>query len=457
MASHKGQATGSALAGSAALAVARDNSFGRWTGEGQAAGPRIASGVVIPHVTPSFTAGRDATFFAIGSCFARNVEERLEQAGARVTSRNIAVRDLGNGNARAGGVFNKYTPLSILQELQWAADPASFPAAALLEGGKNTFIDPYLSLQAGQGTLAEVMARRAEIAAYFAQAFTADVVILTFGLTETWFDAKTGLALNEAPPPRLLTRDPDRFRFACLDLEECRQAMDQILALLARHGKAGQKRVVTVSPVPLGRTFTGDDVIVANMTSKSTLRTAAKALCATDGGPDYFPSYEAVTLSDPRLSWQSDRRHVSDFIVGQIIATFMARYGVTQDVALAQDRPDKLPDTLPDIAPNAALMAKMARDIDTYKNRIIALERAARVGAPSEGPVRAGKGDGIVPPLAALPEPMRQDGDVAQWLAAAASPVAFMARLYREMRKYKERVKALQLELRAKSQDRERP
>ena len=433
MARHEGQASPITTAGSAVLAQARENAFDRWAGDAQAAGPRIGAGVVIPQVTPSFRVGPEATFFAIGSCFARNVEERLEQAGARVTSRDIAVRDLGNGNARAGGVFNKYTPLSVLQELQWAADPASFPVQAFLEGGKDRYIDPYLSLQAGQGNLAEVTARRHEIAAYFAQAFSADVVILTFGLTETWFDAKTGLALNEAPPPRLLARDPDRFRFACLDVDQCRQIMDEILALLARHGKAGQKRVVTVSPVPLGRTFTGEDVIVANMTSKSTLRTAAKALCATPDGPDYFPSYEAVMLSEPRLSWQSDRRHVSDFIVGQIIGTFMARYGVTASVdPVAKD----------DTPPETALLAQMARDIDRYKNRIIALERAATRPDP------VAWANGTLPPLAALPEPMRQDKAVAQWLADAPTPVAFMVRIYREMRKYKDRIKAMQQEAR---------
>ncbi len=403
-----------------ALETSRHNLLSRWVGGDEPAAERLRRRLVVPAGRQSFFANPDDSFFAIGSCFARHTEERLEQAGARVTSRNIQVRDLGNRSAREGGIFNKYTPLSILQELRWAAGIEDYPEAALLPVGNDKYYDPYLSAKAGNASREELMARRREIGAYFAQAFDADVVILTLGLIEVWHDLETGLTLNEAPQPRILARHPERFGFSRLSLEQCDAALGEIHAILREHGKAGQKIVLTVSPVPLGRTFTDDDVIVANTTSKSTLRVAALRLAEQAEGLDYFPSYEAVTLSDPALAWQNDRLHVSDLVVGQIIQTFLYRYGVT----------DHEPPALPELAPDMAAPAdddtlrQLARDLDRYKNQAIRLQAQLRDSA--------GK-----PDLGTLPRALTRDPSFRKWHDEAADTQALLLRLYREMTKYK--------------------
>lgn len=369
-----------------ALRLSRDNPRDRWSGSGeQSAEERIGRRIVVPVGRQSFMAGPDDTFFAIGSCFARNVEERLEGAGATVTSRRIEVRDLGNTSAREGGVFNKYTPVSILQELKWAAGIESYPEVALLEERKDSFYDPYLSSKAARGSIDELMARRAQIGQYFSQAFDADVVVITLGLIESWNDRNTGLSLNEAPAPKLLARAGDRFRFETLDLETCEQAVKETIAILKTHGKPGQRVVMTVSPVPLGRTFTDQDIIVANMTSKSTLRVAAMRQAEQTEGLDYFPSYEAVVTSDPLLSWQRDRRHVSDAVVGQIIETFLKRYGVSQraeddlEAALEALRNDPSFQQWSARAEDSEeLMAKLNQDLNKYKNMVIRLQKELR-------------------------------------------------------------------------------
>lgn len=364
-----------------ALEEARNNAEGRWSvGEGSAA-DRIRTRIVVPRGRQSFTLSPKNTFFAVGSCFARNVEERLQVSGAEVTSLRIGVRDLGNESAREGGVFNKYTPVSILQELKWAAGLEQFPEEALLPDGPGTFYDPYLSGKAGRGSKPELMARREEIRQYFAQAFEADVVILTLGLIETWIDRRTGLTLNEAPNPRLLARSSDRFAFERLSLEQCEAALGEAYAILQRHGKPGQKRILTVSPVPLGRTFTGEDIIVANTTSKSTLRVAALRLIEREADLDYFPSYEAVLHSDPSLSWQRDRRHVSDVVVGQIIQTFLSRYGVSEEAvpdiesAIEMLKSDPAFRKLESVSEDDdALIARLNQEVNKYKNMVIKLQ-----------------------------------------------------------------------------------
>jgi len=367
------------------LETSRNNINNRWTGADGSAADRIGQKMVVPVGRQSFKAKPGDTFFAIGSCFARNVEERLELAGAEVTSRNINVRDLGNESAREGGIFNKYTPVSILQELKWAAGIETYPEAALLPVGGGNFTDPYLAGKSARGSKDELLARRAEVGTYFAQAFEADVIILTLGLIESWVDNETGLSLNEAPNPRILARNKGRFSFETLSLEQCETAMEEIWAILEAHGKPGQKKIVTISPVPLGRTFTQDDIIIANMTSKSTLRVVAQRFAARTEGLDYYPSYEVVMHSDPNLSWQADRRHVSDVIVGHIIQTFLERYGVSpateHDVkaevaALKNDKSFQV--WSENAVDQEALFARLNAEVNKYKNMNIKLQAELR-------------------------------------------------------------------------------
>ncbi|WP_128255036.1 GSCFA domain-containing protein [Falsirhodobacter deserti] len=350
-----------------ALRTGRDNPLDRWNGTDASAAARIAKRIVIPQGRQSFTASAADTFFAIGSCFARNVEERLQDAGATVSSLRLDLPDLGDSAARATGILNKYNPHAILQELRWASGAERFPEEALFQlEGDDVWHDPHLRQNSGNGTKEQVLARRKALNAYFAQAFDADVVIITLGLIEAWVDLQTELTLNVLPDPKFLARNKGRFAFRCLSVKDCVTALKNIIAVLRAHGRKDQRIVLTVSPVALGRTFTDEDVIIANMTSKATLRVAAHRLTQDLDGVDYFPSYEAVLHSDPALAWQEDRLHVSDFMVGRIIGEFLGRYGVLSPVvADAGGEEDE----------TAAMLAALRRDVDRYKNRIIALER----------------------------------------------------------------------------------
>ncbi len=304
--------------------------FNRWSKGKGSARDRIALGVTIPEWNPSFQIAPNAKVFAIGSCFARNVEAELLRLGVEVSSADLKNELLEIRTNLQIGLLNKYNPLSIHQELEWAAGVSAFPEQGLIQLGDNPekYVDPYLREQARPGTLETLKARREQLKDYFAQAFQADLVILTLGLTETWFDRVTRRALAEIPSPRLMKQYRDRFQFKILSYPECLAVLQSVCTLLKKYGKPDLKIVVTVSPVALERTFSGQDVIVANMMSKSTLRSAAGAIASSVEGVDYFPSYEAAIVSDPTLVWQPDRRNVTDFIVAQIIGEFTRRYGL---------------------------------------------------------------------------------------------------------------------------------
>jgi len=354
-----------------ALKNSKQNPFDRWLGNEDSARERILRNVIVPQGKQSFTADPDHTFFAIGSCFARNVEERLELSGASVLSRNLDAERIESQSARLAGILNKYTPLSILQELQWACGEATFDEDMLLEISEGQFYDPHLRLGGGTMSRAEQMARRTYVTTYFQQIFEADVVVITLGLIESWFDTQTGTYLNELPAPKVLAKQRDRFLFKTLSVQDCKNILNDIHRILKAHGKAGQKIVMTVSPVPLGRTFSGDDIVVANTTSKNTLRAAAHEFINATEEIDYFPSYEAVTLSNPEIAWQPDRLHASDFVVGRIIDTFLQRYGVK---ATNMDADDVQIDNTEE----ATILIQLNRDVNRYKNQIIHLEKKLR-------------------------------------------------------------------------------
>ncbi len=181
--------------------------------------------------------------------------------------------------------------------------------------------------QARKGTLNFVRTRQERLRQYFGRAFEADLVIITLGLTETWLDRTTRLALAEVPSPRLLKQYGNRFACKVLTYPECAAVIKSIYTILRKYDKPDLKIVITVSPVPLERTFSDQDVIVANMMSKSTLRSVAGAFAAVTNGVDYFPSLEAVMFSAPNLVWMKDQRNMEYFMVDRIISEFVHRYG----------------------------------------------------------------------------------------------------------------------------------
>lgn len=136
------------------------------------------------------------------------------------------------------------------------------------------------------------------------------------------------------------------------------------------HGKPNLRMIITVSPVPLNRTFTNQDVIVANTTSKSTLRSAAHAFCEATERVDYFPSFEAAMYSEPSIVWEGDRRHVTDFMVGEIIRIFMERYGFASVSEPLEDNSIPFQQT-----PEMKVIIKLKQETKLLKQRIIELEK----------------------------------------------------------------------------------
>lgn len=285
------------------------------------------SGIAEVACEPTFTLVQGEAVFTIGSCFARNIEARLAGAGFQLPTLSISLPPEERASDTDNDVLNKYPPHSMLNELRWALEPdAVFPAEGFLQVRSNRWHDPHLAGNVAPASLERVTERRAMVQEIYRQIPTCRIVVITLGLAEAWFDRKTGLYMNGAPPTAAARSDPERFRFDVLTVDEISSALEEIHALLQRHGHPDVRILLTVSPVPFKTTFTGRDAISANAYSKSALRAAAEGFVLGHDDVDYFPSYEVVTHTPRSAAYIQDNRHVTASVVNEIVDRVVEAY-----------------------------------------------------------------------------------------------------------------------------------
>ncbi len=274
-----------------------------------------------PTLRPSFTFDKNSSIFVIGSCFASNIEQYLSEKEYNLCS---LVKGLNPG------ALNKYTPASIYEEVKWARDILERDDTVSTADAQKCFFrlpdgrvcDVQLHQSQPKSEEEAIEARKIVYHAY-RQLFSCDVVIITLGLIEAWYDTVTGRYICETPS-KWLAREKGRFQFETLDFDTCMQFMRQAIELISRDRTP--RMLVTTSPVVLGRTFTNDDVLVANMYSKSVLRAVTGQIVRENDFIDYFPSYESVMLTRKSAVWRDDFMHVSESFVKQIMARVERTY-----------------------------------------------------------------------------------------------------------------------------------
>jgi hypothetical protein len=168
---------------------------------------------------------------------------------------------------------------------------------------------------------------------------TADVLIITLGLSELWYDRTTNEPLWRAIP--LSQFDTDRHAFKVLSVADTVAALETIERLRVKNVPR-LKIVYTVSPVRLRATFRPVSALTANSASKAIVRAALdeflRAHWAQVGKTYfYFPSYELV-LDVFQDSFESDNQHVYASVVARVLDLFARWY-----TALPVDEPKSTP------------------------------------------------------------------------------------------------------------------
>jgi len=150
-----------------------------------------------------------------------------------------------------------------------------------------------------------------------------DVLVLTLGLSEVWYDESSGEPLWRAIPAKYY--DPQRHLFRVESIGSTVASLQKIDELRERY-LPNLKIIFTVSPVRLKATFRPISAITANSASKAILRAGLDEFLRlkwqeVNKTYYYFPSYEMVTeiFKEP---FREDNRHLYDYVPSQILSVF---------------------------------------------------------------------------------------------------------------------------------------
>ncbi len=293
-----------------------------------------------------------AKIFALGSCFAESISERLQRAKFSVTTNPFGV------------LFN---PLSIASAIERLSDTRVFAVCDIREGREGFFsFDAHSSLDGKTHT--EIFANLNQAVAQGSKALhDADWVILTFG-TAWVYEREGKVVANCHKQP---AKEFERRRLSVEEIVERYRTLFE--------GVLRDKRVLlTVSPVRhLG------DGLQENSLSKAILRLAVEELVAKYENAHYFPSYEILIddLRDYRY-YADDLAHPSKMAVEYVWERF-CEYALTdkarellpkieQIVSAAEHRPFN-----PESDAHRAFCRKMLAKVEEMPEIDFALEKEA--------------------------------------------------------------------------------
>ncbi len=285
-------------------------------------GPRLRESLLTWPGRPGLIT-RETKVASIGSCFAGNIKRWLVENGYPYLQCEEGPGAF-NSSVRVGEVYSTACLRQIIEHAHGRFHPVE--EFWTLDGCP---ADPYRSriLWPDEDAARRERAQHAEAIARMIR--QADVLIVTLGFSEVWRSRADGSVFAMMP----IDYDPRRHEFHVLSVAENHSNLETAYALL-RSKNPRLQLVVTLSPVPLNRTFTSADCIVADCSSKARLRVAIDEFVTRHPEVVYFPSFEMVreVEVDP---WEEDGRHVRPEVVARIMEAFMASCGPVAGSAAA--------------------------------------------------------------------------------------------------------------------------
>lgn len=169
-----------------------------------------------------------------------------------------------------------------------------------------------------------------------------DMFVFTLGLIEAWIHTESGRVVPLAPGVIVGGETADGYSFVNFSFSDVVSDFRSAMQIL-RDNRAKQIRfLLTVSPVPLTATASGNHILVASTYSKSVLRAAAGLLYEKHDNVDYFPSYEIVTNPAARGTFFGcNLRSVMNEGVEVVMKTFFKEHPPHVAAAKAESRGKK--------------------------------------------------------------------------------------------------------------------
>lgn len=298
---------------------------------------------------------QDARFATFGSCFAQHISRALNERrmgwldgepAPSGTPPELARRfNYGVFSARTANVYTA-AQLRLLLQMVAGEVPVEGPEIwADPDGRFRDSLRPAIEPE-GFATFAEaVWSRQAMVRGLRRAIVGADVFVFTLGLTEGWENLQ-GQPFAACPGTMGGVFDAEKHRFVNYRAAAIREALDQSFTIL-RGLNPSIHLLLTVSPVPLTATASGQHVLVATTRSKSVLRGVAGEMAEDYPEVDYFPSYEIIAGAPTRSAfYEPNLRSVVSQGVETVMAHFFkglrltapARHGAVQAQEAERDR-----------------------------------------------------------------------------------------------------------------------
>ncbi len=251
---------------------------------------------------PQFKITRRTPIATAGSCFAQHFGRALrsrryrwvneEPAPISLPAQHHAAYHFNTFSFRTGNI---YTVRMLRQWVLWASGREDMPDVFWRKGDR--YIDPFRpgTEPNGFASIDEIKASRNVTLGAFQRAISnAQVFVFTMGLTEAWRDNESDVEYAICPGTMGGEFDPETCKSVNAPYPEISRELNRTIGLMRRTNKS-LKFLLTVSPVPLTATASGQHVLTATSHSKSVLRAVAGQLSAQIAGVDYFPSYEIIS------------------------------------------------------------------------------------------------------------------------------------------------------------------
>lgn len=275
----------------------------------------------------------DTRFSTYGSCFAQHISRALvarklawvnaEPAPSR-TPEDIALSfNYGIFSARTANI---YTARQLLMLTKMACGQMEVDQPEIWQDRDRAYdsLRPAIEPNGFASMEEAYLSRMSMVRAFRRSIAEADLFIFTLGLTEGWESRATGLAYAMCPGTLAGTFDESAHQFRNYGFAEIRSDLELAVALM-RDINPDLRFVLTVSPVPLTATASGQHVLVATTRSKSVLRAVAGEIAEADPNVDYFPSYEIISGAPARaMFFEPNMRSVAPQGVDFVMRHFFA-------------------------------------------------------------------------------------------------------------------------------------
>lgn len=278
---------------------------------------------------------REDRIFAIGSCFAEEIRKALTKIGweclpdykrivfdpSKDVVDTLPEREHMN-------FYNSFTVRTQLEQICgiWEQDPQDYWTVRRISrevvpfAARPVFQDPYR--RSTFSDTPEGLQRLVDqIVAEMRRSFhEATGFVFTFGMTEIFVNRFSGKVACQKPAYAGGGGMAETYRHDST-FEENLENLRAIVQLIRKHKGDNIPIIMSVSPVPLARTFSDNDVVTTNGEGKAILRAAIGQVAREFDNVIYVPSYEVVTLQGTE-AYDTDLRHVKEEVVQEIMEGF---------------------------------------------------------------------------------------------------------------------------------------